>query len=163
MRNIFETYRGLKMIEKIGFWGSVASIISLALVFLLPTETADSQGYPGNKVEVRDSTVRGDIFGGDKIVVQTKYRDANILNNQGSPTLVIKSFPEDKNFIKHGTQQENFLGVAEVGTEVSVLETKETTLPLMKAKKILILSGDLKGETGWVSANTVGQAKLPSE
>jgi hypothetical protein len=67
MRNIFETYRGLKMIEKIGFWGSVASIISLALVFLLPTETADSQGYPGNKVEVRDSTVRGDIFGGDKV------------------------------------------------------------------------------------------------
>ncbi len=78
------------MFEKVGFWGSVASIISLALVFLLPIETADSQDKHGNKVEVHGS-VSGDAFGGDKVGGDKVGGDKIIINQ---PPLIINQPPQ---------------------------------------------------------------------
>ncbi len=77
------------------------------------------------------------------------------LDNQGAPTMVLKSFPKKGNINKAATKKENILGLASVGTTVVIYEIKETTNPSIKLAKISIRDGDLKGQTGWVSYNTI--------
>lgn len=90
-------------------------------------------------------------------------RNSTILDNQGSPTLVLKSFPEDRDFMKYALKPENQIGLAEVGAEVNVIEERETKLPFMKASKVLFLSGRLKNQTGWVSSNTLRLVQLSDD
>jgi len=145
------------MFQKVGFWGSVASIISLALVFISPSQPAESQSNNSGISIIGNVGDRNSLT----VVQQPKYRETTVLNNQGSSTLVLKSFPQDKNFMKHSIDEKNQLGIAAVGTEVKVLEKRATNLAAMMAKKVKILSGDLEGETGWVSANAVREVKVP--
>ena len=145
------------MFQKVGFWGSVASIISLALVFISPSQPAESQSNNSGISIIGNVGDRNSLT----VVQQPKYRETTVLNNQGSSTLVLKSFPQDKNFMKHSIDEKNQLGIAAVGTEVKVLEKRATNLAAMMAKKVKILSGDLEGETEWVSANAVREVKVP--
>ena len=157
MNKLLNIYRRFNMFQKVGFWGSVASIISLALVFISPSQPAESQSNNSGISIIGNVGDRNSLT----VVQQPKYRETTVLNNQGSSTLVLKSFPQDKNFMKHSIDEKNQLGIAAVGTEVKVLEKRATNLAAMMAKKVKILSGDLEGETGWVSANAVREVKVP--
>lgn len=97
---------------------------------------------------------RGTVIGGDVVINPLPpVRKRNVLDNDGSPTLVLKQLGDDP--LDSVIELDNHLGLAAVGTEVRVLDEKKAVNPFLVFRKVEILAGDLKGKTGWVSQNCI--------
>src|SRR5690348_6858969 len=111
-----ERYAQLSTIGKLGVWSSVAGIIG---VLLVPLGWLLEGGSVSGRANVATSQVEGDnnVVAGRDVTINRgpKYRSVRVLDNDGSPTLVLKSFPEDRDFIRHAMKPANQTGLAEVG------------------------------------------------
>jgi hypothetical protein len=137
---------GKSKLKWIAFWGSVASIVSLLAFVVLPRTS-------GSRSRSHDVQGNGNTVAGGNINVDQapKYRAATVLTN---PTYVFESSdPSDRL-----PDKPHFIGVAEKGAEITVIEEKDTWGGL--ESHVLILSGRLSGKKGWVNASGIQLIQL---
>jgi hypothetical protein len=114
-----------------------------------------------NSINVQDNSGiivgpgnQGPVIGGDvNINPLPPIRKRQVLNNDGSPTLVLKQLGDDP--LSSAAETANHLAVVAAGTEVRVLNELKAVNPLVVFSKVEILDGDHKGKTGWVSQNCI--------
>ena len=151
-------FKRLGIWAKLGVVGSIASIVGLLLAWRAPAPQSSSATTSQNGI------VGGDQVGRDKIEINPRLRivEKRVLDNEGSPTLVLKNPGDGKQPLTVAMMKNNQLGVAPVGTEVRVLgEERTTAVPFLTLTKVELLSSDLKGVTGWVSRNTIRIVREP--
>ena len=126
-----------------------------------PEDTHDKKVLTeqSQKIEGNDNVTVGPISGvGGNVVVNPppKRVKRTVLNNEDSPTLILKTIHKDSP-LDSVADPENFLGTVAVGTEVKVIDDSEIPSgnPFLVFQEIEMLSGPLKGKRGWVSRNTI--------
>lgn len=118
--------------------------------------TISIRRYAGNTINVQNNqvvTIAGNNMGSVIVNPVRPLVEKTILNNDGSGTLVIK---EDVDDLLHAIPEpSNHIGTCPRGTEVRVLPGTKELNPILKFKRVEILTGEFKGKIGWVSPNTI--------
>ncbi len=82
-----------------------------------------------------------------------------ILSNDGGATLIMR---DDGTEVMRGIgDPEKHLGIAIHGTEIKLLEGVQNFGPVIEFRKVEILSGEFKGQRGWVSKNAIRDVTVP--
>lgn len=134
--------------SKLAFWGSIASIVSLAVAFY-PVDKAQSgnQTTYGNQSPAIGS-VDGNVtinYGGTSAPDQKKKKQYVLRNAGGGAVLVMK-----KPDMTSPNNEENQICTAIAGTSITLLGEKAKNFGLDYWQKIRIVEGPCTGKIGWV-------------
>ncbi|MEK8088126.1 hypothetical protein WNB94_17175 [Aquabacterium sp. A3] len=136
--------------KKIGLWGSIASIVGLALVFFPPS--ASSQGEQKSQATTSGAkspaigTNQGNItinYGGDSTTPEKRYV---LRNPRTGATLVV-----DKPSLDAAQDPKHHVCTALAGTAVIPTGESEKMAGIDMWRKIRITSGECTNKSGWVA------------
>lgn len=132
------------MFSKVGFWGSVASIVALACSF------SSTAGNTTQNINGSQNTVVGENHGDININYGSPQDNSSqgqfILNNSSAGSVLIRSETDMATI----TNQSTHVCLAISGTPVQ-LTGRETNQGFMQYKEVKILSGECKGKIGWAA------------
>ncbi|WP_139130746.1 hypothetical protein [Salinivibrio sp. SS2] len=137
------------MMKKIGFWGSIASILGLAIGVYSMQAASNSQEINGNKNHVineNNGTINinqgGDSYGASK---------AYILRNQSSGAVLVVAKPE----VTAAMDKDSHVCMAPAGTEIVLTGKKASHSGIDMWRQVKITSGECTGKTGWASIENI--------
>lgn len=143
------------MVEKIGLWGSAASIISLMLYFYPPTASSQS----GPNIGVSTAGTQSPAIGTNQGNVTINYGSAvaphekgYALRNPSAGASLVVARPT----LDAATDSNLQVCIAPAGTPISLYdgETARMVGPYMW-QKVKILSGQCASKVGWVSTGNI--------
>lgn len=144
------SHKRMSFVVKVGFWGSIASIVGLAITFLpLTASSIEQQVVNGSK-----STVIGENNG----TINIGYGDSNqsakkghVLRNQQYGVALVVSKP-DLNVI---TDKSYHICNAIAGTQIELTGRSLDMSGLSYWKEVAILSGECSGRVGWTTVSNI--------
>ncbi|WP_152035321.1 hypothetical protein [Paraburkholderia terricola] len=142
------------MVEKIGLWGSAASIVSLALYFYPPV--AASQNEP--KVQVSTAGTESPAIGTNQGNVTINYGSSAaphekgyVLRNRSAGASLVVSRPT----LDAATVPALQVCVAPAGTPISLYGETAKMAGLDMWQKVKILSGQCANKVGWATTENI--------
>ena len=147
-------YGGLSTVEKIGFWGSIASIVGLALVFMPTSASSQVEQKPqaatyGSKSPAIGSN-QGSVtinYGGDSVARDKAYV---LRNSSGGATLVV-----NKPSLDAAQDPKAHVCMAVAGTPVELTGESAKMGNIDMWRKVRIVSGECANKSGWVAISNV--------
>lgn len=147
-------YGGLSLVEKIGLWGSLASIVGLVLVFMPPA--ASSQSEPkaqattsGEKSPAIGSN-QGNVtinYGGD---VTTREKAYVLRNAKGGAVLII-----NKPSLDAAGDPKSHVCVVPAGTPITLSGESAKMGYVDMWRKVKITSGECASKSGWTALENI--------
>lgn len=152
--NIFTWHKELSMLEKFGFWGSMASIVSLALYFFPPL--ASSQ--PEQAVQVTTSGAQSPAIGENKGNVTINYgapsmphEKTYVLRNKVNGATLLISRPS----LDAATDPKNHVCMVPGGTPITLTGESAKMGGIDMWRKVKVVSGECANKSGWVAIENV--------
>lgn len=147
-------HKGLSMVEKIGLWGSIASIVSLGLFFFPPS--VSSQSEP--KAQASTLGAQSPAIGSNQGSVIINYgaptaphEKSYVLRNGKSGVTLVISRPS----LDAAVEPKNHVCMALAGTPVLLTGETAKLGGIDMWRKVKILSGECANKVGWTAIENV--------
>lgn len=140
-------HKGMNTLEKFSFWGSLSSIIGLAVAFTsTPAISIEKQVVSGNS-----NTVVGENHGSININYgNSKSQKGYVVRNRSTGVTLMVSEPTIDAALDPSKHVCNIVA----GTDISLTgKNSSDSLPIFKEVKVL--SGECSGRYGWVSTENI--------
>ncbi|MFL9867293.1 hypothetical protein PQR67_24220 [Paraburkholderia fungorum] len=143
------------MIEKIGFWGSAASIVSLALYFYPPVAASQDELKPQVSTAGTQSPAIGTNQGNVTINYgssATPHQKGYVLRNRSAGASLVVSRPT----LDAATAPNLQVCLAPAGTPISLYEGETAKMAgLDMWQRVKILSGQCANKVGWATTENI--------
>lgn len=140
--------------EKIGFWGSIASIVGLALVFMPPSASSQGQQQPQTTTTGAKSPAigsnQGNItinYGGESVGREKAY----VLRNSGGGATLVVSKPS----LDVAQDSKAHICMAPAGTPVELTGESARMEGVDMWRKVRIVGGECANKLGWVAISNL--------
>lgn len=152
--NLLSWHGGLSVLEKFSLWGSLASIVGLALAFMPPTASSQNELKP----QATTSGSKSPAIGSNQGNVTINYGDdttsrvkAYVLRNaKGGASLVI-----NKPSLDEAVNPSSHVCMAPAGTPIMLTGESAKMGNIDMWRKVKITSGECANKSGWVAIENV--------
>lgn len=152
--NLLTWHKGLSMFEKIGLWGSIASIVSLGLYFF--PLIASSQNEPKSQASTigTQSPAIGSNQGSVTInysAPPTLHEKSYVLRNGKTGVTLVVSKPS----LDAAAEPKNHVCMAPAGTSIALTGETAKLGGIDMWRKVKILSGECVNKIGWTAIENI--------
>jgi hypothetical protein len=147
-------HRRLSMLEKIGLWGSIASIVSLGLYFLPPLTSSQSEAKAQASTTGAQSPAIGANQGSVTInygAPATPHEKAYVLRNGKSGATLVVSRPS----LDAATEPKSHVCMAPAGTPITLTGETAKMGGIDMWRKVKITSGECANKVGWAAIENI--------
>lgn len=152
--SFFVWHKRLSMLEKIGLWGSIASIVSLGLYFLPPLTSSQSEAKAQATTTGAQSPAIGVIQGSANIIYgapPSPREKSYVLRNGKSGATLVVSRPS----LDAATEPNSHVCMAPAGTTITLTGETAKMGGIDMWRKVKIMSGECADKVGWAAIENI--------
>ncbi len=149
-QSVLKRYRGMSAMEKLGVFGSLASILGLVLYFVTPqaiSEQNNNQAITGSS----NSPAIGTNSGSVTINYNNSHSKSAVLRNPSAGATLLVNKPT----IMAASQPTMHVCMVPAGTSIMLTGRQANQGPVDMWREVTVIEGDCAGKTGWVAIENV--------